>query len=288
VSRSINTKPKPGQVLLRVDKMRKQSLRQTANRYLQTDNRGSFKDKKHGAFVIHKMINDLFLIGNVPQSWHALKKHHIEQLIEFWQKNKIKSATVMDYMTTIRRFLHSIDCPLSDIENKSLGLSRHRNVRKSNKIVPHIWAEITLPIAKIIMGMQTQFGLTFSEAIQVIPGVHIKDDMLWITREISCNSEDRTIPFRNTNQMLIISELTKYTQGDRCLLHLHNYDDILSQWRMALNAIKLSTKKTYRYLYARELKKELLPVLGNYHTDWLIRDEMGIKSRNTLWVYLNE
>lgn len=268
--------------------MRKQSLRQTANRYLQTDNRGSFKDKKHCAYVIHKMINDLFLIGDTPHSWHVLKKHHIEKLIEFWQKNKIKPATVMDYMTTIRRFLHGIDCPLADIDNKSLGLSRPRNTRKGKKILPDIWAEMSRPIAKIIMGMQTQFGLTFSEAIQVIPGVHTKDDMLWITREISFNSEDRTIPFRNKNQNLILSELTNYVQGDKCLLQLHDYDDILSQWRMALGSMNLPTNKTYRYLYARQLKKELLPILGNYHIDWLLRDEMGIKSRNTLWAYLHE
>lgn len=268
--------------------MRKQSLRQTANRYLQTDNRGSFKDKKHFTFVIYKMIDDLFIIGNVPPSWHVLKKHHIEKLIEFWQKNKVRPATVMDYMTTIRRFLQSIGCLLSDIDNKSLGLSRQRNTRKAKKIPPEIWSKITMPIAKIIMGMQTQFGLTFSEAIQVIPGVHTKDEKLWITREIAFNSEDRTIPFRNKNQTHILSELSNYTQGNQCLLQLHDYDDILSQWRMALGAMNLSTNKTYRYLYARHLKKELLPILGNYQTDWLIRDEMGIKSRNTLWAYLHE
>ena len=268
--------------------MRKQSLRQTANRYLQTDNRGSFKDKKHGTFVIHKMIDDLFLIGNVPPSWQTLKKHHIEKLIEFWRKNKIKPATIMDYMTTIRKFLQGIDCLLSDIDNKSLGLSRQRTTRKAKKILPDIWAKITQPIAKVIMGMQTEFGLTFSEAIQVIPGVHTKDNMFWITREIAFNSEDRTIPFRNKNQMLILSELSNYTQGNQCLLQLHDYDDILSQWRMALRAMNLSTNKTYRYLYARQLKKELLPILGNCQTDWLIRDEMGIKSRNTLWAYLHE
>lgn len=268
--------------------MRKQSLRQTASRYLQTDIRGSFKDKKHCAFVIHKMIDDLFIIGDVPQSWHVLKKYHIEKLIEFWQKNTIKSATIMDYMTTIRRFLHGIDCPLSEIDNKNLCLSRQRNSRKTNKIMPDIWIQITQPIAKIIMGLQTQFGLTFSEAIQVIPGVHTKDDMLWITREIAFNSEDRTIPFRNKNQTLILFELINYAQGGQCLLQMHDYDDILSQWRMALSVLNLSTKKTYRYLYARELKKELLPLLGNYQTDCLIRDEMGIKSRNTLWAYLHE
>ena len=269
--------------------MRKQSLRHTATRYLQTDNnRGSFKDKKHRAFIIHKMIDDLFSIGEVPDAWHSLKKHHIEKLIQLWRKNKVNPATIMDYMTTIRRFLQSIDCPLADIDNKNLGLSRHRSCKKSKNISSDIWNEINEPIAKMIMGMQTQFGLTYSEAIQVIPGVHTKEDMLWITREIAFNSGDRTIPFRNSKQARILSELIEYTHSSKSLLQMHQYDDILSQWRMALSSKNLSTKKTYRYLYARQLKNELLPLLGNYQTDWIIQDEMGIKSRNTLWKYLHE
>ena len=268
--------------------MRKQSLRQTANRYLKTDNHGSFKDKKQRAFIIHKMINDLFLIGDIPHGWHFLKKHHIEKLIAFWQKNKVKPATIMDYMTTIRRFLQSINCPLPNIDNKSLGLSRQRSCRKAQKIQADIWTEINQPLSKMIMGMQIQFGLTFSEAIHLIPGVHTKDEMLWITRDIAFNSADRTVPFRNTTQALIISELTHYTQVSQSLLQMHGYDDILSQWHIALSALNLPTNKTYRYLYARLLKKELLPILGNYQTDWIIRDEMGIKSRNTLWTYLHE
>jgi hypothetical protein len=42
--------------------MRKESLRRSANRYLKSDTRGSFKDKQNRAFVIHKMIDDLLVI----------------------------------------------------------------------------------------------------------------------------------------------------------------------------------------------------------------------------------
>lgn len=89
---------------------------------------------------------------------------------------------------------------MPDIDNKSLGLSRQRSVRKAQNISPDIWTEISQPIARIIMGLQTQFGLTFSEAIQLIDGVHVKEDMLWITRDIAFNSEDRTIPVCTKNQ----------------------------------------------------------------------------------------
>lgn len=268
--------------------MRKQSLRRSANLYLGTDNGGRFKDKKHRVFVIHKLIDDLFKIGEVPSSWSTLKSQHIEKLIQHWQTNKIKPATIMDYMTTVREFLTSINCPLTDIDNKSLGLSRQYKRHTKLKVWSDVWTLITEPVAYLIMAMQTQFGLTFRESIYLIPDIHIRDDKFCITREIAFNSEDRTIPVRNENQNKIIRDLISYTQGYKSLAQTHNYDDIRTQWRMALISQNLALNKTYRYLYAQQLNKELTPLLGSYQTNWLIRDEMGIKSRNTLWSYLNE
>jgi hypothetical protein len=268
--------------------MRKQSLRQTANRYLKTDNRGSFKDKQHRAFVINKMIDDLFAAGDVPSSWSALKTTHFQKLIQLWQKKKVNPATMMDHMTTIRRFLISIECPLPGIDNKSLGLVRQRKFSKVKKLQADLWIAMSEAVARLIMSMQTQFGLTFNEAINLTPDIHVKENMLWITRDITFNSEDRTIPLRNELQKMVLDELMKHTQGYQSLVQIHGYHTIRRRWHEALKSQKLSTNKTYRYLYAQYLIKELTPALGNYHTCWLIRDEMGIKSRNTLWFYLHE
>lgn len=267
--------------------MRKYSLRQTANRYLKMDNRGSFKDKKHRAFVIHKMIDDLFLIGQVPQSWKALEKHHIEQLVQHWKKNDINPVTIMRYMTTIRKYLANIGCPLADIDNQSLQLFRSKVHKRKTDIQPDIWESMHLHIPRMIMALQTQFGLSFSEAIQLNPDIHIKEHGLWITREISFNSEDRMIPIRNSNQQLIVTKLCKLSDN-QSIIDTNSYDDIRMAWRNELSTHHLPTNKSWRYLYARWLYQALCPILGNYQTCWVIRDEMGIKSRNTLWLYLNE
>lgn len=182
--------------------MRQQSLRQTANRYLKMDNRGSFKNKKHRAFVIYKMIDDLSLIGAVPASWNALTSPHIKKLIQLWQKNKVKPATMMDHMTTIRRFLINIECPLPDIDNKSLGLVRQYKSHKLKSIQANIWTSFQEPIARLILALQTQFGLTFNEAINLIPDIHIKEDSvlsqikentLWIPQKSMLLAWHRTI-----------------------------------------------------------------------------------------------
>lgn len=268
--------------------MRQRSLRQTANRYLKMDHRGSFKDKQHRAFVIHKMINDLFIVGDVPASWRGLKSLHIQQVVQHWQQSKIKSATIMRYMTVIRYFLNSIDCLLADIDNQSLYLTREYKRTKKTKIQSDIWQSMTEPSARFIMALQTQFGLTFGEAIRCIPDIHFREHSLWITREIAFNSEDRIIPVRNETQKAIIADLVIHTNGSKNLIQWHGYDDIRYQWRQALATYCLPTNKSYRYLYAQQLKTDLLLILGNYQTCWLIRDEMGVKSRNTLWLYLNE
>lgn len=268
--------------------MRKYSLRQTANRYLKTDNRGSCKDKKHRAFVIHKTIDDLFIIGNLPASWRSLKTDHIQQLVQYWQKQKIKPATIMRYMTVIRAFLNNIDCPLSEIDNQSLHLSRLYRAPKRINIQPNIWQIMTDPCAHFIMALQTQFGLTFSESILLIPDIHVKEHALWITREIAFNSEDRMIPHRLDEQKSILRDLHNHTEGSNSLLQLYGSDGIRYHWHRALDEHKLPINKSYRHLYAQQMKKQLSPTIGHYQLSWLIRDEMGIKSRNTLWRYFHE
>ena len=268
--------------------MRKQSLRQTANRYLKMDNRGKFKEKQHRAFVIHRVIDDLFIIGDIPTSWGALKTSHIQNLVEYWHKRKIKPATIMRYMTIIRTFLSEIDCNLSNIDNQSLGLIRQYKRHKKIIIQPALWQTITEPLARLIMALQTQFGLTFSEAIHFIPDVHNREHTLWITREIAFNSTDRHIPLRHEMQKITLVELNKYIPSSQSLAQRYGYTLLRYQWRMALTERKLPINKNFHYLYAQQLKTELTPILGSYQTSWLIRDEMGIKSRNTLWLYLNE
>lgn len=268
--------------------MRKYSLRQTANRYLKTDNRGSFRNKKHRAFIIHKMIDDLFIVGIVPSSWKALKAYHIQQLVQHWQKQKIKPATIMRYMTVIRAFLNNIDCPLDGIDNQNLHLTRLYQAPQIINIKPNIWQTMTDPCAYFIMALQAQFGLTFSEATLLIPDIHVKEHALWITREIAFNSEDRMIPHRLDEQKSILLDLHNHTKGSKNLLQLYGNDGIRYHWHRALDEHKLPINKSYRHLYAQQMKKNLSTTIGHYQLNWLIRDEMGIKSRNTLWRYLHE
>lgn len=267
--------------------MRTYSLRRTVNRYFQLENRGSYQEKKKRAYVLQKMIDDLFCIGNVPKSWIAMKSEHIHLLVDYWRKGSIQDATIMRYMTIIRNYLRDINCPIANIDNQSLQLRRKKKKHVPLKWQPNIWEIFSDKGPRIIMALQTQFGLTFSEAIHIRPGIHIKEQKLSLTREVTFNSIDRAIPIRNEIQKNILSDLEELTCR-QSLVEFFGYQVIKRDWNHALIRHGFPIKKSWRYLYAKQMYEYLLPILGNYQTCLVLRDELGIKSRNTLWTYLHE
>lgn len=267
--------------------MRKYNLRQTANQYLKLANQGSYKVRKQRAFVIRKMIDDLYSIGEVPSSWKALQSHHIHHLVSHWKKSKIRPSTIMNHMTIIRHYLTSIDCPVAYVDNKSLQLRKTKKRRRKLKIQHDYWQSMDNQIPRIIMALQTEFGLTFQEAIYIKPEINMQEDSLWITRDISFNSIDRTIPIRNETQKSVLDEIKKITSS-KTIAKFNGYEETKFAWRKELKKNNLPLNKSWRYLYAKQMYRYLLPLLGKYETYWLIRTEMGIKSRDSLWRYLNE
>lgn len=268
--------------------MRQQALRQTANKLLRLDRRGKYQVRKHRFYVIHKMIDDLYAIQKVPPSWQTLEADHIHSLVNHWKQRRINPVTIMRYMTIIRRFLPDMDCKLDHIDNKSLQLVRIYKHKGSKKTVEaNIWQSMQEPCVRLIMALQIEFGLTFSEAIHIQPFLHVRDNLIWITREIAFNSSDRSIPIRTECQREIVAQFNDFIGDEDNLTTMRGYDLIRLEWRQTMTKHRLSTLKNWRYLYARQMYQILLPDTGNYKICVMIKNEMGIKSRNTLWSYLH-
>ena len=268
--------------------MRKHSLRQKANQYLETNNKGSHRDKKYRRFIIHQLIEDLFIIGDVPPNWHRLTTEHLQKLVKHWHKKNIKSSTLMNHMTVIRQFLQNMDSDAYKSDNRSLGIVRKKLLKKIPKNSPDLWLNIHDPSARILLGLQIHFGLTLSEAMRILPDIHVQEDRLWLTREITFNSQDRVIPLRSEIQERIIHEFNELTQRKNNLISVQGYQALCFSWRKSLQAINLSPYKSYRYHYAQQVHSKLSPILGHYELSLLIMAEMGLKSRTTLWTYLHE
>jgi hypothetical protein len=267
--------------------MRTQSLRQASNRFLRSDRQGKYQDRKHRAYVINKMIHDLYVIKKVPPSWAALTADHIHSLVNYWKAQRINPATIMRYMTIIRYFLPVMDCNLINIDNKSLQLVRHDKRKQRKKIIePNIWQTIHDVHIRLIMAFQIEFGLTFSETIRAQHFLLVQDEQIVVSRSIAFNSIDRIVPIVTTIQKEILAQFNALADGEKSLAELAGYDLMLMKWRQTMTTLRLPSRKSLRYLYAKQRFQSLLPTYGHYKTCVMIKDEMGIKSRNTLWLYL--
>lgn len=113
------------------------------------DRQGKYIYRKHRAYVIHKMIDDLFVIRQISPSWQSLQFEQVQKLVRYWKKQNIHPVTIMRYMTIIRHFLQMNECSIANIDNQSLELSRPkaRKKRKST-ISPEIWRSLSDPSRK--------------------------------------------------------------------------------------------------------------------------------------------
>ena len=194
----------------------------------------------------------------------------------------------MNHMTIIRKFLRSLGYETSILGNQSLGLKKKLKNKKQPKANSAIWEQAQSPIARVLLGLQLHFGLTLSETMRMVPSIHLQEHQLWLTREITFNNEDRCVPIQSTEQQKILNELNELTKTHKNLIKSHGYDAVLFAWRETLRALKLPPQKAYRYVYAHLRQKQLITTLNHYKMTLTIMDEMGLKSRTSLWEYLRE
>lgn len=193
----------------------------------------------------------------------------------------------MNYMTIIRKFLSSVGNCATNIDNQSLGIIDNKPNCKRTNITLERWQKIIDPIARLLLNLQMHFGLTFREATHLIPDVHIKENKLWLTREMAFNGQDRVIPIRSDVQDNIINEFNLITKSQYTLVDLHGYRELCRTWNNALKALRIPVKKSCRYLYAQLMFKHLASSYNNDAITKLLMNEMGLTSRISVWNYLN-
>lgn len=268
--------------------MRKSELRRTADNHLDSNRRGPYRTRLHSRYVIHKMIDSLFAIGDVPPKWHALTQSQVQKLVIYWQQKNINPTTIMKYMTAIRQFLYFLRHDLPGIDNQSLGIYRKKPQRKNKRIPLDILDKLSDPIAHVLLGMQLHYGLTLSEAMRVCPKLSTRKESLWITRNVASNSKDRYIPIRSAHQTILLEKLFELIGEADNLILTRGYDAVRHAYRKSMKLLRLPTRKAYRYVYAKMLYEHLSPSLEKPKLMLLIEREMGLQSHVTLWGYLKE
>lgn len=200
----------------------------------------------------------------------------------------MKAATIMNYLVDLRYFLRKINHHLDNIDNQSLNLTKSRNSVKPviNEIA--LLHAINEPIAYILFALQVKFGLTLLEAMRLKPDIHILDNELWVTREISTNHKDRLIPIISEEQQTILFKLKATTEGKNSLQEQFGEKHLRLAYKFALSTLQLPTHLNYRYVYAKARFTQLSRILSKREAKEIVFGETQINKTNPLWKNIHE
>lgn len=200
----------------------------------------------------------------------------------------MEDATIMNYLIALRYFLNKINHAIAGVDNQSLGLSKARQSPRPIIDGEIILEKIQEPIAFLFFALQIKFGLTVREAMYLTPGIHIDGNTLWITRELSINHQDRMVPIVTMQQQEIIEKLNQITGQNQSLAKRFGIRHATLAYRFALSAFNLSTRISYRYLYAKSRFVELCLQHNKIDSRKMVIQEMGINKTSSIWRTIHE
>ncbi|KTC94884.1 hypothetical protein [Legionella feeleii] len=267
---------------------RKQKLTKTMVQYLKQDNQGSLNTRQVRLFAMNRIINDLFVARTAPITWYALTTEHIKKLVNYWHDKGLKAATIMNYLVCLRYFLNKINHTIEGIDNQSLRLVKLRNNKRPEIHSDTVLSAINEPIAYLLFALQAKFGLTLLESMFLVPAIHIHENELWITREISTNRKDRLIPIISEEQQTIISRLVTLTDYKKSLHQQFGEHHLRLAYKFALSTLKLPTQVNYRYLYAKSRFDNLCINHSRQEAKKIVIKETNINKTSPLWSTIHE
>lgn len=261
-------------------------LREQANQTFAMIKTGSHQKRKYRIHAVSGFINAMYACTTVPPNWYGLKQKHVTDVISYWRKRNLTDDSIRMYLAELRYFLQAINHPISEIDNKSLGLNRAKETQKI-AFNEDCLQKVSNPMVLLIIRLQTEFGLTLSEAFCFCPDLHARADYLMLSRDMTNNSSDRTIQIYSKNQKDLIEFAKNIIDMNSDPVKQYGYDGLRDSYRNEVKKAGLTPSVNYRYVYARNRLENLLQSQSKTQAIEIILDEMGI-SKRALRRYLNE
>lgn len=261
-------------------------LRDEARRALDSIKTGSHQKRIYRKKVVFRFINALSSTSFVPASWYGLNNDHISSVVHYWRNKNINDNSIRMYLADLRYFLQAIKHDINNIDNRSLGLKRTKDSEK-NPYSLDCLQKITDKTVILLIKLQTEFGLTLSEAFRFTPDLHIREKFLLLSRDMTNNSTDRSIEICTQNQKEVIRLAENMIEMNKSPTKQYGYTLIREHYRHEIIKVGLSPKTNYRYVYAKQRLADLEKTHDPKDAKSIVLSEMGVTSL-TLWRYLNE
>ena len=261
-------------------------LREQANHTFSMIKTGSHQKRQYRKKAVLRFINTLYASGNVPINWYGLNKQHVLSVISYWQNHNLTDDSIRMYIAEIRYFLQAINHTILDIDNHSLGLSRSKIVQKK-PFKEDFLLKISDQIVFLLIKLQIEFGLTLSESFRFTPDLHIRENYLLLSRDMTNSNSDRVVSIYNNSQLETVSLSQNLIDCNSNPIKQCGYSGIRERYRYEVKKAGLTPSVNYRHIFAiKRYQYLLLSHEINIAKD-IIMQEMNVNHR-TLRRYIYE
>ena len=253
---------------------------------------GSPRTRQTHYFVIKIVIKDLFYLKYFFDSFKAISFDHISVLISHWKKRSLSSVTISSRVSILRKYLALINHDIGLPTNSELGLSRKKVTKKieSSLDATQLFETIKHPLTRLILKLQIYFGLTKEEAsrfrIQLYQG---GDNLLYVSKSVSYNNQDRLLHIYWPEQEIILKELADEISLKLSLAEKYNKAALMNLYHAELTLSGVSSKTSFRENYARSMFDYLVhqQLLSKDDAIAQIADEMGLSNSKKIKEWLS-
>lgn len=261
-------------------------LKEQANHAFSMIKTGSSKHRKYRKYAVYRFIDSLYASGSVPANWYKLTRDNITSVINHWRKSNISDESIRRYLSELRYFLQAINHNINDVDNRSLGLHRSKEQIKkpfNDDCLQKISDQIVLTILKL----QTEFGLTLSESFRFTPDLHIREDHILLSRDITHNSTDRVIMFYSDSQLETVKLSQRLIACNSNPIKQFGYSGVRERYSSEIRKAGLTPTVNYRHVFAINRLHNLLFSYSRSEAIKIVLMEMSISQR-ALRRYISE
>ncbi len=267
---------------------RKSNLIYAYTQAVKSSRKGSYVTRQAQLKTMRLIVDDLVLLRRAPHCWQELSSDQIRKLIGYWESKQLKTETIANKISVLRKICFLMDKACTFPSNKTLGLQLRASQRSSEKPSDAVFTKIEHSITKSIVEFEVYFGLTKSESIK-LPGYSITDASIIIYRDIAYNHYDRIVPITTQKQHDVIAkrmQVIKQYDAQDSLLQLASFAKLSALYRSELAILNIEGHSHFREIYAKNRFVVLEKANTKTEAISILQKELGLSSDRLLkeWV----
>ncbi|WP_067221624.1 phage integrase N-terminal domain-containing protein [Marinomonas gallaica] len=224
-----------------------------------THREGSHSTRASRKRLLNQMAESLIEAGYKVKDPSGLKGKHVEHLINAWKAQGLAEKTIKNRLSALRWWSTKINKQnivattndaygIARVQSSPLGKSRELDLNKLN--------QVTCPLLRFSLRLQSEFGLRREEAIKFALSYADQEDRIRIKGSWAKGGKPREILITKVSQRALLNEIRVVTTNS-LIKPTERYVDQLKRYERQTAKVGLSKNHGLRHHYARERYLEM-------------------------------